>query len=288
MPRVSVPLAIAAALAAAHAVRLTIRTVRELREYSRDRARLNIEWVTVRGVAGSAPLRMHALTARGTARSSPPVVLVHGFGVGAAYHVPLAVRLAESGPTFAPDLPGHGRSDHDVRPLSVTELAEALAGWMDALGLQGAVLVGHSYGCQIAAELAVARPDLISRVVLIGPVADPAARSAAGVLARAALTIPFERPSFVLLGLVDFSRAGCAVLATDLREMLAYRLETVLRAEHPALVIRGARDFLAPQKWAAALARLSGAPPPWVVTRCGHAVNYDAPTTIAALIRRVR
>ena len=285
----SVPVAIAATLAAALVARLAVRTARELRDFRKARNQLASRWVTIAGVVGRSPLRIHTRIAAGGRGSAAPIVLVHGFGVGSAYHVPVMPRLARSAPVYAPDLPGHGRSDHDARPLNARELARALAAWMDAAGVRSALLVGHSYGCQIAAELSVTRPELISRLVLIGPMSDPSARTAPRLLARAVVTIPFEPPSFLLLGLTEFGRAGLAVLAADLREMLAYRIEAVLpRSSHPALIIRGARDFLAPQAWTAALAKRAGAPRPHVVPRRAHAVNYAAPAPIAEAIMPVR
>src|SRR6058998_3162946 len=65
-----------------------------------------------------------------------PVVLVHGYGVSGTYMLPLAELLAPSFSVFAPDLPGYGRSQHPRTPLGVADLAAALAGWLDAAGLQ--------------------------------------------------------------------------------------------------------------------------------------------------------
>jgi pimeloyl-ACP methyl ester carboxylesterase len=213
------------------------------------------------------------------------VVLVHGFGVGSAYLVPLAARLAERARVYAPDLPGHGRSAHDARPLAIAELAQALAAWMDAWELRGALLVAHSLGCQVAALVAARRPDLVAKLVLVGPVADPAARSAAGQVARAAPTALFERPSFALLGVRDYARAGPRLLAAEMRAMVAHRPEAVLPGvAAPVRVVRGAHDYLAPQRWAERVARLAGAPAPAVVPGWGHAVQYADPDAVARLV----
>jgi Alpha/beta hydrolase family len=57
-------------------------------------------------------LRMHARVSEGPAQPGPnPVILLHGLGVSSTYFLPAAERLASRFAVFAPDLPGHGRSD---------------------------------------------------------------------------------------------------------------------------------------------------------------------------------
>ena len=96
----------------------------------------------------------------------PAVVLVHGLMVSSRYMVPTLKRLARHYRTYAPDLPGFGKSEKPSLTLDMAGLSDALAAWMDALGLEGAALVGNSIGCQIIAELAVRRPELVERAVL--------------------------------------------------------------------------------------------------------------------------
>ncbi|MGH2618077.1 MAG: alpha/beta fold hydrolase, partial [Thermomicrobiales bacterium] len=62
-----------------------------------------------------------------------PIVHVHGFGISGRYLEPTAARLAAHYPTYVPDLPGHGRSEHPRRPLDIAGLADALADYLDVL-----------------------------------------------------------------------------------------------------------------------------------------------------------
>lgn len=64
----------------------------------------------------------------------------------------------------APDLVGHGRSSWSA-PWTIDANVAALAGLLDAPTL----VVGHSFGGAIALELAAARPDLVSGLVLLDP-----------------------------------------------------------------------------------------------------------------------
>lgn len=250
------------------------------RQASPDRTRTTID-----GLAGSAPLRLHALVRESAPELLPPVVLVHGWGISSGYLMPLADSLAGEARVFAPDLPGHGRSDHDSRPLTIGELAQALAAWMDARSLTTALLVGHSMGCQIAVEVALARPDLVCALVLAAPTSDPAARTTGRQLVRALMNSPFERPSLAARAAVDYARAGLAVLRTEMREMITHRIEERLpRLSVPSAVVRGAHDALVPQRWAETVAQLAGAPPPLVVRRWGHVVPYDDPGAVATVV----
>ena len=285
-PRLRAPAIAGAALAAGLLLRAAVRTLRELREHRRIDEQLETRWVSIDGIAGPSPLRIRARVA-GSAHPNAPIVLVHGFGVSSAYYVPLISILGEHRRVYAPDLPGHGASDSDARPLSTGELTLALGRWMDAAGVRDAVLVGHSLGCQFVVGLARRRPDLARRLVLVGPVCDPSAGTAIELLARAAVTLPFERPSFLILGMKDFLQAGVWVLGREFSGMLSCRLEAELRAiDAPVHVVRGSRDRISPQAWAVALARAAAAPSPSIVPHSGHAANYDAPASVAREVMR--
>src|SRR3982751_3131372 len=105
------------------------------------------------------------------------VILVHGMVISSRYMVPTAERLAPLCDVYAVDLPGYGKSAKPARVLSLAELADALAAWMKAAGLEKAHLVGNSFGCQIIVEFALRHPARVNRIVLQGPTVDPEARS---------------------------------------------------------------------------------------------------------------
>lgn len=106
--------------------------------------------------------------------TGPRVVLAHGFGQDRRCWGSFAGRLAAAGlGVRTVDLPGHG--DGGVP-----------SGWADTVSALGATggradYVGYSMGGRISLALAVDRPDLVRRLVLIGAspgIADPAARAA--------------------------------------------------------------------------------------------------------------
>ena len=264
------------------AVRLSVQVARELLEHGASRAQLQTVYTTIPGPAGKPALRIRSLFARGGENRLPPIVLVHGFGIASSYFVPLAARLGRNAHVHVPELPGHGRSDHDERPLDVPELAEAMAGWAEATGLDPFVLIGHSMGCQVAAEFAWRYRERTRGLLLIGPTSDPAARTVPRQLGRLAASALFERPSLALWLAVDYTRAGLRVLWTEARSTLTHHLEDHLpKIRVAAQVVRGERDAVAPERWTRTVARLLDSPAPKVIPRSGHAVHYADPAAVA-------
>jgi pimeloyl-ACP methyl ester carboxylesterase len=80
---------------------------------------------------------------------------------------------------YAPDLPGHGASDAAGGKQSITELAGAVGDFLDSLRLRTVDIFGYQLGAQLAAELAITRPQQIRRVIVWGiPMFSPQDRSA--------------------------------------------------------------------------------------------------------------
>ncbi|MCY1141625.1 alpha/beta fold hydrolase [Actinoplanes sp. Pm04-4] len=111
-----------------------------------------------------------ALTERG---SGEPVVLLHGGGPGASgmsNYVRNVDVLAERFRVIVPDLPGYGGSSKRVDHSDpFGDLASAIRGLLDVLGIGKAHLVGNSYGGAAALRLALEAPGRVSRMVLMGP-----------------------------------------------------------------------------------------------------------------------
>lgn len=108
--------------------------------------------------------------------AAPPLVLVHGLGDEADTWRHVIPALAERRRVIALDLPGFGRSDALSGGASLTALARAVAGLLAVLGIARATLVGSSLGAGVVQRLALARPGLAERLVLVGG-ALPAQRS---------------------------------------------------------------------------------------------------------------
>jgi pimeloyl-ACP methyl ester carboxylesterase len=105
----------------------------------------------------------------GTKDSGKPVlVLQHGFSDNGLCWGPVAQELAADYDIIMPDARGHGLSARVARGENIDQAAD-LAAVMRALGVQKAVVAGHSMGAQIAAALGARFPELVSALVLEDP-----------------------------------------------------------------------------------------------------------------------
>jgi pyruvate dehydrogenase E2 component (dihydrolipoamide acetyltransferase) len=98
-----------------------------------------------------------------------PVVLVHGFGGDKNSWLFVQQPLAEERTVHALDLPGHGASSKDVGDGSLGTLRDTVVGFLDALGIERAHLVGHSLGGAVVAAVARAAPGKVASLTLLAP-----------------------------------------------------------------------------------------------------------------------
>jgi 2-succinyl-6-hydroxy-2,4-cyclohexadiene-1-carboxylate synthase len=104
----------------------------------------------------------------------PNLVLLHGFTHTGASWDPVVAALGERYRALAPDIRGHG-SRGDVEPVTL----ETVVGDVAELVPGDFTLAGYSMGSRIALHAALAIPERVQRLVLIGAtpgIADPAER----------------------------------------------------------------------------------------------------------------
>lgn len=241
--------------------------------------RLLPRWTTVDG------RRIFAQVAVGPSAGRPPIVLVHGLGVSSRYLVPTARCLADRFSVFVPDLPGFGRSDRPSAALDIVGLGGALLGWLDAMAIDRAVLLGNSLGCQTVVELATRCPERAAALILTGPTGDPAVRHVAHWLGRLLRDLPREPFALIRLEALDYLKAGPRRLYRTAQAMIDDPFAAKLaRVAQPALVVRGERDPILSQAWAEEMARRLPRGRLAVIPDAAHAVNYNAPRPLAALV----
>lgn len=102
------------------------------------------------------------------AGQGPALVFLHGAG-GLTADDPMLAELAKTHRVYAPLLPGYG--DAQESPEIRDMLDFTLHTWdvVAALGLKDPILVGHSMGGMIAAEMAAVQPNDVTRLGLIAP-----------------------------------------------------------------------------------------------------------------------
>jgi pimeloyl-ACP methyl ester carboxylesterase len=194
---------------------------------------------------------------------------------------------------IAVDLPGHGASPPPGE-RAVLAYARRLVDLLDDLGIDRAVVGGHSMGGAIALTLALEAPDRIEGLLLVGTGArlrvvpaivqawaDPARASE---LANAAAGFSFgagaspellrafaERMAAVAPGVVHGDFTACD--AFDVMERLG-----AIRA--PARIVVGAEDRLTPPKYSTFLRANLPGDGLLVVPGAGHMVTWEAPAAV--------
>ncbi|AZZ57519.1 alpha/beta hydrolase [Rathayibacter iranicus] len=212
-------------------------------------------------------------------------VLVPGIGVAATYFERLAPALNEFGPVHALDLPGFGGVPHpvDSRRMDIGDYADLVGAVIDKLGLEDPVVLGHSMGTQVVAELAARRPEL-STIVLLGPVMNRHERSIPTAALRFAQSSVREPLQVALLAAGAYLLCGPRWFSRVLPEMMQYRIEdTVPQIRASTLVIRGEFDRLVPREWAEEIAVAIPHARAWEIPGASHSVMHAHAEEVARL-----
>jgi pimeloyl-ACP methyl ester carboxylesterase len=94
----------------------------------------------------------------------PPLMLLHGGFGNAASMAPMSERLAKSYRVLLPERRGHGHTP-DVGDINYELMTEDTAGFMRAMGIGRAPIVGYSDGAIICLYMAMRHPELVDRIV---------------------------------------------------------------------------------------------------------------------------
>ncbi len=98
--------------------------------------------------------------------AGPPVVLIHGFASSYAAFRGVANALSKEHRVIALDLKGFGYSDRPPGDYSPAAQAKLVFALMDALGVDRASIVAHSWGSSIALRMALDHPDRVDKIAL--------------------------------------------------------------------------------------------------------------------------
>jgi len=157
---------------------------------------------------------------------------------------------------------------------------------MRTIGLQRAVLVGNSLGCQTIVDFALRYPERITHAVLVGPTMDPRARTVHQEAWRLFLDMLCEPLSLTPVIAREYTAAGLRRTIRTLRYAFQDRMEEHLpHVQVPTLIVRGARDPIVPQRWAEEVAELLPRSRFVAIPGAAHAVNFNSPRKLVEVIR---
>jgi len=213
------------------------------------------------------------------------LVLLHGSGGDSSvWEKQLSVDI----PVFAPDLPGHGRSDGPLRS-SVKEYAAWLDTFIRALEINNFFLAGHSLGGAVAQEFTRSFPHKVTGLILAGTgthfiIAAEYLKTlkdnfAAAVKASCLTAYAPGTPEAVTAqGCEMLTRNGPEALRSDLLLCQAFNSRTwAATLTVPALVLCGRDDQITPPEASEELARLIPEARLIIIPGAGHMAMIEAP-----------
>ncbi len=234
-------------------------------------------------------------------RGEPAVVFIHGWNAFKEIWWPTLATLGRSTRVIAPDLPGHGQSP--LGPArTMGSLAEQVATFCAAQGHDRVVLAGHSMGGNVAVHLALTRPELVSKLILVDPAIDTtrmpyftrafldraygwAALRTAMVFSRSigrlSYRVPHLHPGGIIrpaLRRARFTSDDADALYVLLKEMHASPLVARLgEITMPTLVVSGQYDSLVPTAHTRAVAQAIPGATFTLIKRAGHNPQDERP-----------
>jgi pimeloyl-ACP methyl ester carboxylesterase len=250
------------------------------------------------------------------------VICLHGLGSNKSSFFETIAALTPDHTVHAIDLPGFGSSSKPARAAySAPYFARAVIGYMDAMGIERAHLVGNSMGGRIAIELALTEPDRADTLSLLAPVLAFRRRRELVPLVRlirpelAAIPHPvwaarvrnqfwslFARPERLDPAAADIAadefcrtyRSRSARIAffaaarniyLDAPDGESGLWTRLTRLRTPALFIWGDRDRLVPAAFSRHVAAALPGARQVVLTECGHVPQVELPERANGLIR---
>ena len=105
-----------------------------------------------------------------TVGTGPDLVMLHGFlGNLAVWHLYMAPILRREYRVTTYDLRGHGYSDVTPNHYTAADMVEDLRCLLDGLGIERPILVGHSFGADIAMYFSLLYPERVPKLLALEP-----------------------------------------------------------------------------------------------------------------------
>lgn len=233
-----------------------------------------------------------------SAGAGDPVLFLHG--LGGLFWDPLLDGLATGHRVIAPEHPGAGESQGLEHVEDMWDLVLYYNELLDALGIERAPVVGHSFGGMVAAELAATSPHRVERLVLIAPMGlwrdDHPVPDISGVprtdLPRLVLADP-DGPLAALLPVPDPDDPDSLFRASQTMASILQFIwplpdhglaKRLYRVQAPTLLVWGAEDRLVHPAYGDDFAALIAGARVEIVDRAGHLPQLEQPDRTIRLV----
>jgi len=230
-----------------------------------------------------------------------PVVLVHGFPFDHTLWQDVVALLKDRAQLILPDLRGFGKSPSTDGVSTMRLMAEDIAALLDRLGVQKAVLAGHSMGGYISLAFAKAYPDRLAGLAMV--TSQAAADTPERRQARYQLADEVKRKgvkAVVAANLERYSpdptvreRARALMLTCPKQGVIAAlkgmaerpdATEVLAGLHVPGVIIAGEADVIVSPEKAREMAQMLSKGWAVMVPGGGHMPMYEAPQIVAGAI----
>jgi triacylglycerol lipase len=225
--------------------------------------------------------------------AGPVVVLIHGLADDATVWRASVGPLARNHRVIAVDLIGHGHSAKPLLNYRPATFTDFFVGFLDALRVERATLVGNSLGGWVGLLVALRQPRRVERLVLVDS-AGYADQEVPSVLNPSSLEECRELLHYVLASprLADDPALAAEVLKKRVENGDGYTIATFLASAArnkdtvdgqlgklalPALIVWGEQDRLIPLPLGRRFAREIRGSGLTVIPRCGHVPPFECP-----------
>ena len=233
------------------------------------------------------------------AGSGPPVILLHGLGAEAANWSLTVPALAARFRVLALDQIGFGQSDKPQINYRVGTLVDFLNGFCQKVGVGKATIVGNSLGGWTALAFALAHPEKVERLVLVGSAGYSFDRTSGPKLTREMMlalnpaTLAAQKQTLSLIfynKMMITDQVAEQAFVAKLRSNNGYTvnqfIDSFLRGEDfldgklgaikvPTLLVWGREDALTPLASGQALAKDIAGSELVIIDRCGHVPQIE-------------
>lgn len=176
-----------------------------------------------------------------------PLIVLHGAYMNIPSMGEIIPMLAETRTVYAVELQGHGRTTDVDRPITYYDLADDVAAFMDAVGLEQADVFGYSMGGGAALQLVIRHPQKVDRLVVAS-----AGYDMSGWQPEFLEFIPSMTPEFFLGSPLEDAYRELAPNPEGFRALVEKLIalehepfaweDDVRQIEHPVLIIVGDAD----------------------------------------------
>ncbi|MFZ2634830.1 MAG: alpha/beta hydrolase [Rectinemataceae bacterium] len=230
--------------------------------------------------------------------SGTPILFVHG-NTGSSRWFSRVMDMPGYR-TAAVDMPNFGRSAAMPGEVDLHAYADYMADFIEAAGLEGPILVGHSLGGAVAQALAVCRPELITGLVLVdssapyglvtpeerNPLIEMMRKDRSFLEKALSATVPTLADPVFFASLVDDAVAMAApAWIGNARALSRFDMkETCSEFKKPVLVIWGRKDYIISEKMARDTAAAFPDSELEIVEQVGHSPMVEDPALFKSMI----